>query len=135
MTDDRDAELERLEKELLAESDPEDDLLADLPVQLLESDSIFEEPNEILPEEEMTIPPEANAEQEEVFFPEEPEEVTSPCKFGNYEGKFMRKTNKKSTKSHQKREDKWLIGLMIAASFLCVGILGVMIYWMEVFFK
>lgn len=135
MTDDRDAELERLEKELLAESDSEDDLLADLPIQLLESDSIFREPNEILPQEEITVPPEVNAAQEEVFSPEEPEEVTPPAESWNYEGKFMRKSNKKSTKSHQKREDKWLIGLMIAASFLCVGILGVMIYWMEAFFK
>ncbi len=142
MSDDREQELERLEKELLAE-EPEDDLLADMPISLLENDTVLEdifpaeealspceEPNEeIAPEEELLTP------DGEENLPEEAEEIAPPAEGGKYEGKFMKKTKKKPTKADQKREDKWLIGLMIAASFLCVGILGVLIYWMEAFLK
>ena len=30
----------------------------------------------------------------------------------------------------EKKEDKLLIGLMITASCLCLGIIGVLIYWL-----
>ena len=31
-------------------------------------------------------------------------------------------------------EDRWQIALMAVASVLCLGILGILIYWMQVFF-
>lgn len=33
----------------------------------------------------------------------------------------------------KKREDKWLIALMIIASALTIGIISVLIYWLEAF--
>ena len=33
----------------------------------------------------------------------------------------------------EKKNDKAIIGLMITASVLCLGIIGVLIYWLEVF--
>lgn len=35
----------------------------------------------------------------------------------------------------KKKNDRILIGLMITASVLCVGILCVLIYWLEMFFR
>lgn len=35
----------------------------------------------------------------------------------------------------QKREDKWQIALMITASVLSLGIIGVLVYWLEVFLR
>ena len=35
----------------------------------------------------------------------------------------------------KKKEDKFVIVLMFLASGLCLGIIGVLIYWLEVFLK
>ena len=40
-----------------------------------------------------------------------------------------------SRKYAKKREDRYLVILMAIASFLCLGIIGVLIYWLEVFLK
>jgi hypothetical protein len=37
--------------------------------------------------------------------------------------------------SNASREDKWQTILMAVACFLCLGIIGVLIYWLEVFLK
>lgn len=123
MANDREQELERLEKELLAGINEDDDLLADIPIELLDTAPVTWEDSENLLEEELYAIPE-----ESVYYPESP--VNN--------GETMKQTGKKSTKkakAAQRREDKWVIALMIVASFLCVGIIGVLIYWLEVFLK
>ena len=123
MTNDRDRELERLEKELLAGIEEDDDLLADIPIELLDTTPITWEDSENLLEEELYAIPE-----EPVYAPESPV----------HNGKTMKQAGKKTAKkakAAQKREDKWVIALMIVASFLCIGIIGVLIYWMEAFLK
>ena len=119
MANDRDQELERLEKELLASIQEDDDLLADIPIELLDTTPITWDDEELL--------------QEEDFYniPEEPKNEPQPPAD---DGEAMKKSTKK-TKAAQKREDKWQIGLMITACFLCVSIIGVLIYWLEVFLK
>lgn len=123
MANDREQELERLEKELLAGIDEDDDLLADIPIELLDTAPVtWEDSENLLVEELYAIP------EEPVYHPESP--VNN--------GETMKQTGKKSTKkakAAQRREDKWVIALMIVASFLCVGIIGVLIYWLEVFLK
>lgn len=119
MANDRDQELERLEKELLAGIEEDDDLLADIPIELLDTTPITWDDSDILLEEELYT------------IPEEPEQIPEPPV---NDGDTMKKSIKK-TKAAQKREDKWVIALMITACFLCVGIIGVLIYWMEVFLK
>lgn len=118
MANDRDQELERLEKELLAGIEEDDDLLADIPIELLDTAPVTWEDEEILPEELYTIP-------------EEPEQIPEPPV---NDGDTMKKSTKK-TKPDKKKDDKVVIALMIIASFLCVGIIGVLIYWLEVFLK
>lgn len=120
MKDERQQELERLEKELL-----EDDLLADIPQSLLEpdapawiEDTAFEMDETVFEEAEPI--PEAQESQSDEELPMK--EAT-------------RKSTKKSKANAQKREDKWLIILMAIASFLCLGIIGVLIYWLEAFLK
>ena len=119
MANDRDQELERLEKELLAGIQDDDDLLADIPIELLDTTPITWEDEEILLEEEL------------YKIPEEPEEIPEPPVSN---GDTMKKSTKK-TKAAKKKEDKVVITLMIIASFLCMGIIGVLIYWLEVFLK
>ncbi len=119
MKNDRDRELERLEKELLAD----DDLLADLPETLLDDGRedtapAFEDPDRI----------------------HEPQEPMVYCNFSNDYGRGKmpqeeKQTKKKKSAAAKKQEDKIQIILMAVISFLCLGIIGVMIYWLEVFLK
>lgn len=120
MKNDREQELRRLEKELLAGMKAEDDLLADLPIELLDTapitweavDTTFiNDPMEITPEDLMD-------------YPEEPLPIPKPAKRDTH----------KQIKDAKKQEDRALTILMAIASFLCLGIIGVLIYWLEVFF-
>ena len=123
MANDRERELERLEKELLAGIKEDDDLLADIPIELLDTAPITWDDEEILAEEDLYAIP---------------EETVYDRKPTTNKGETMRHTEKKTakkTKAAQKREDKLVITLMIVASFLCVGIISVLIYWMEAFLK
>lgn len=105
MTDDRKQELERLEKELLADIAEKDDLLADIPPELLDdTPGTWEER------------------------PEETPAVSAE------EKKMPAQRSKKKTKADKKKEDRVLITLMAIASFLCLGIIAILIYWLEVFF-
>lgn len=122
MTDDRKQELERLEKELLADI-TDDDLLADIPIELLDTALAWED-TEKLPQEDLM---DTN--------PEEPRYYQEPSAENGERMKQTKKKTTKKTKAAQKREDKWLITLMIIASFLCLGIIAVLIYWMEAFLK
>ena len=120
MANDRDQELERLEKELLADIMNDDDLLADIPIELLDTtpakwdDTVFFTDEELLNLnfDDPEITPEPNETEESTEQPVQEDEETVKA-----------------------REDKWLIVLMAIASFLCLGIIGVFIYWLEVFLK
>ena len=120
MANDRDQELERLEKELLADITKDDDLLADIPIELLDTIPADWDESQIFSDEELLN---LNFEEPEIT-PEPPvEEKAVP----------MRQA--KRTKKSKKREDRWLVTLMAIASFLCLGIIAVLIYWLEVFLK
>ncbi len=120
MHNERQQELERLEQELLKDIPMDDDLLADIPRSLWEStpatptEEVLPEPAFEDPDFDISLDLETEEPQEE------------PMK------EKMTKNIKKAAKA---REDKWLIALMIIASFLCLGIIGVLIYWMEAFLK
>jgi len=111
--EDRDEELERLEQELLAQED--DDILEDALLReiLTETDGpAFEDPDEIL----------------------EPVRPMVYCNYSNDYGKDLQEFaesggDKKMAK--KKKGDRLLIGLMITASVLCLGIIGILIYWLE----
>lgn len=124
MTNDRKQELERLEKELLADIADSDDLLADIPIELLDTTPLtWSEPLPVSQEDRPAAPAHSSPVQEPELWTEEDENMKRPVK----------KTAKAS--AAKKRDDKWVIGLMIVASFLCIGIIGVLIYWMEAFLK
>ncbi len=122
MKKDRDRELERLEKELLAD----DDLLEDLPEALLkdgreEPAPAFEDPDWI----------------------NEPQEPMVYCNFSNDYGRKTKntppqkemQTKKGKSAAAKKQGDKVQIILMAVISFLCLGMIGVVIYWLEVLLK
>ena len=120
MKNDREQELERLEKELLAGIEAEDDLLSDLPPELLDTISLgWEELNPTITEESLEITAE-----DLMDYPEDPQPIVPPAE----------KEIPKKVKNAKKREDRVLTTLMAIACFLCLGIIGVLIYWLEVFF-
>ena len=121
MANDREEELQRLEKELLASIPQDDDLLSDIPIELLDTTPIswedidpasFTDSLEITPEDLMD-------------YPQEPQEAVDP----------MKKAPSKKTKTAKTREDTYLTVLMAIACFLCLGIISVLIYWLEAFFQ
>ena len=118
MTDDRKESLEKLENELLS-----DDLLSDMPESLVNDDVWVWDEEKDLPEDTFSFD-----DAGEEIPAEEPVQVVNE----EIEVNTMRRKKKMSA---QQREDKWLIILMAIASFLCLGIISVMIYWLEVFLK
>ena len=120
MANDRDQELERLEKELLADIEKNDDLLADIPIELLDTTPATWEDTLIFSDEELL----------NLDF-DEPEALAEPP----VEEVPMKQSGKNKKDKAKKREDRWLTTLMAIASFLCLGIIAVLIYWLEVFFK
>ena len=139
MADEREQELKRLEQALLAsEISDDDDLLSDLPIDLLDTRPLsWEESEEVMPNE--VIPEESSVDDilsEDVdlsledIINETLMEIEPSVEIETPEGEFVQ-----DNKKNQKREDRWLIILMAIASFLCMGIIGVLIYWMEAFLK
>ena len=152
MADDREQELERLERELLAdEVIDDDDLLSDLPIELLDTRPLTWTEDETMPADDMIAEEELPVEDNiDDLFIEELElsvddiinetlrESELPLETELHEGEGMKDSKKKApknSKAAQKREDRWLIVLMSIASFLCVSIIGILIYWLEVFLK
>ena len=122
MRDDAREELERIERELLAEEPqedtlPEDDILADeliREVMAEHSGPAFEDPDVI----------------------HEPEEPMVYCNYSNDYGKDLQEFAENGGETDKKKkDDKIQMGLMIAASCLSLGIIGVLIYWIEAFLK
>lgn len=121
MANDRKEELDRLEKELLASIEKDDDLLTDIPIELLDTAPINWEDIEETPEEvSLEITPEDLQD-----YPQEPESNGEP----------MKKATSKNATAAKKREDRFLTVLMAVACFLCLGIIGVLIYWLEAFLQ
>ena len=113
MANDRKEELDRLKKELLNDMEDEN-LLADIPI------STHEYTEDVYPEYAQPV-----AEEISETHPESKE----------YTGKFMKKKTSKKHSAAQKKEDRFLTILMAIASFLCLGIIGVLIYWLEAFLQ
>lgn len=108
--EDTNKELERLQQELLAEeSNDLDELLADF---LEEPLPAFDDP-------------------EKIYDPKEPMVY---CNYSNDYGKDLQEfAENGDDMKKKKKDDKTLIGLMLTASVLCLGILGILIYWLEEF--
>jgi len=72
---------------------------------------------------------------------EDPEKLRVPetdmvyHNFSNNYGKETEEGKKAAYAAAKKKNEQIILGLMIAASVLCVGIIGVLIYWLEVFFR
>ena len=121
MANDREQELQRLEKEILAGIYQDDDLLADIPIELLDTTPITWEDIEEDPIlDDLEITPE-----DLMDYPQEPQEAEQP----------MKKATSKKAKTAKKREDRYLTVLMAISCFLCLGIIGVLIYWLEAFLQ
>ena len=108
---DKQEELDRLEQELLAEEpQPEEEIQSD--EELLEE--ILEELSEA---EETQEPSEAEA-------------------YSNYENDYdaqLQDFAETGEVEPEKKNDKLIIGLMITASVLCMGIIGILVYWLNAF--
>ena len=68
--------------------------------------------------------------------PDKPHISDEPVVYCNYSNDYGNDAADEDAEAEQeaaKREDKWLIGLMGAASALCLGIIGVLIYWLVAF--
>ena len=113
MKDDTREELERIEKELLAQEPQEEDILDDELIREVLAEPAFEDMDEI----------------------KDPEEPLVYCNYSNDYGRDLEKNDTLDTKENLSKSDKVDIGLMIAASALALGIIIVMIYWLTNFLK
>ncbi len=114
--EDTQKELERLEQELLVE----------------EKSDIDKEVDEILLDEELLreVKP---ADAEPAFDdPEKIHEPVEPMVYRNFSNDYG-KDQQGDTENEQKKKDKVVIGLMIAVSALCLGIMGILLYWLLAF--
>lgn len=111
-------ELDRLEQELLAEEpqQPEEDV--DLDEALLTeviaefSEPAFDDPDKIL----------------------EPEEGVVYSNYANDYGEQLQNLAETGeVEEGKKKNDKVIIGLMIAVSVLCAGIISILLYWLYAF--
>ena len=123
MANDKDLELERLQQELLAGMPDDEDLLADMPMELLDTVPINWE-------EFMKQPEDSDFLTDTV--PETIPETIPEIPAKEKEDMPKKTTSRKNSK---KKDDKFVIILMAIASFLCLGIISVLIYWLEVFLK
>ena len=147
-------ELERLEKALLAEETAavpfvEEDLTEDLPEDIaagtdetLEAELLEEMPAEEPKVDESVL----DALLAEVSGPafDDPDalpETDETMVFRNFSNDFgadltrygEEEEEEEKTPEEKKRDDKIVIGLEIAACALCLGIIGILIYWLVAF--
>ena len=136
MTEDTKKILDEIERELLLSQEPmeEDELLADLPEILFEEDKqqqVDAALERILAETD----PDGIAfeDPDRVEIPQEPVNV---CNYYNDYGRDIpEEALEEEPMAKKKKDDTMLIILMAVASFLCLGIIGVLIYWVEAFLK
>ena len=117
MNQDRQQELDRLEKELL-EDEPEaisdEELLRDIQQFFLDEEAVMGEG--------------AAPAQEPAFDdPQTIHEPEQPLVYRNFSNNYGEKSPEERKK---KKSDRIDLGLMIAASALALGIIGVLIYWL-----
>lgn len=130
MKDDTREELERIEKELLSAEPVEDTMVIHMPLEetvaleeeLPEEESLEDLLNDTMVQDILSQPGFEDAEQ--VRDAQEPEVF---CNFSNGYGRDL--VQAEQATSGKSRSDRIDIGLMIAASALCLGIIGIMIYW------
>jgi hypothetical protein len=108
----------------------EDDVLDEILARILaESDDFVGDNGEIAP---------AFEDPDKLNIAQEPEVY---CNYSNDYGNERRKRARTAdqeaemAKKRSKKDDKWLIALMGVASGLCLGIIAVLIYWLEAFLK
>lgn len=121
-------ELKRLEQELLAEETVNDALLDEL-IQEVKAESAEEDiflDDALLRE---MLPQDATPAFEDPDKIHEPEELI----YSNYANDYG-KDLEEEEQEQQAHEDKLQIILMIAASALSLGIIGILIYWLVAFF-
>lgn len=136
MKDDTREELERIEKELLSVAPTEDTVVIHMPLEevSLPEEEVPEEVSEDASLEEILedglvkdiLSQPSFEDGEQVRDAQEPEIFRN---FSNGYGRDLQQTQSGEPEETTSREDKINIGLMIAASALCLGIIGVMIYW------
>ena len=155
MADEKMQELNRDEIELLGNDFLDDDLLADIPSSLLDTSPVAweEEPTPVI--EEHTVEEEFLADDllavedllltdEDLIIEELLAEYHSEPKLDN--GEMMNnkkapakkapvKVKKEKSEKSPKQNDRLSIILMGIASFLSLGIIAMLIYWLEVFLK
>ena len=92
---------------------------------------------ELLAEEERELPDDMDGpafdDPEKIYDPKEPMVY---CNYSNDYGKDLKnfaENGGEEDMSKKNKKDKTIIGLMVTASVLCLGILGILIYWLEVF--
>ena len=132
MKDDTREELERIEKELLDAEPVEDTMVIHMPLEetvaleeeLPEEESLEDLLNDTMVQDILSRPGFEDAEQ--VRDAQEPEIF---CNFSNGYGRDWENTEEESPESAKAKSDRIDIGLMIASSALCLGIIGIMIYW------
>lgn len=131
--DERNAELKRLERELLAEEET-------LPLdELLTAEEILEAELSCAPmEKELSVDDILHDAELNALLGEEPEpafedpDQTRPAggdvPYNNFANDYGREELDAAEQVKQKNE-KIAIGLMLSASVLCLGIIGILIYW------
>lgn len=129
MKDDTREELERIEKELLDAEPVEDTMVIHMPLEEttapeeeLPEGSLEDLLNDTMVQDILSQPGFEDAEQ--VRDAQEPEIF---CNFSNGYGRDLEQTE--DPESAKAKSDRIDIGLMIASSALCLGIIGIMIYW------
>ncbi len=124
--DDKMKELERIQKLLLGEEDePIEDML-----EPEAQEEITEDAENILSDEEL------NALLYEETTPafEDPEKIHDPAGemiYNNFANDYGNE-DLVAAQEAQEKNDKIVIGLMLTACGLCLGIIGVLIYWLTI---
>lgn len=135
MTEDTKKILEEIDRELLLAQEPmeEDELLADLPEILLEEDK--QQQVDAALERILSESYPDGAAFEDPDFTSVPQEPVNVYNYYNDYGRDIPEEAQEEPMAKKKKEDNTLIILMAIASFLCLGIIGVLIYWVEAFLK
>ena len=127
MKDDTREELERLEKELLSEEDVPavtDETVFFSPIKSEDSQE-ESDPTPLDLDETIVVP--AFDDPDIIHDPEEPLVYRN---FSNAYGKELEEPVKSGVWASISRDDKISMILMIIASGLCLGIIGVLVYWL-----
>lgn len=136
MTEDTKKILEEIERELLLSQEPmeEDELLADLPEVLTQEDKQqqVDVALERILEDSMTEDM-AFEDPDLTYVSQEPGDIYNY--YNDYGRDLPEEEPEEISMAKKKKEDNTLIVLMAVASFLCLGIIGVLIYWVETFLK